>query len=165
MPQMIKPCPKSHHYTYIHSWATRLAGAAYWLSQDHGLRSYLPVCTKGSNFLFVRKWITHPEVNLHYRDFVWANSNMADRTGGQLESTVRVSNVGAKGFEPSTGWNNYIMSYTQSFQELSWGRLCKTALLLLPLSVGILISTNFRILNIYLHACDGPKTWYRTSIP
>ena len=40
---------------------------------------YCSVCTKGSNF------------------------NMADTTGGQLESTVRVSNVGAKGFEPSTG--------------------------------------------------------------
>ena len=32
-----------------------------------------------------------------------ANSNMTDRIGGQLESMVRVSNVGAKAFEPSTG--------------------------------------------------------------
>ena len=100
------------------------------------------VCTKGSNFLFAQKWITHPEVNLHYGDFVWPNSNMADRTGGQLESTVRVSNVGAKGFEPSTGWNNYIMSYTQSFQELSWGRLCKTAL---PAAATICRDPHFNI--------------------
>ena len=52
----------------------------------------------------IRAEVNHaPEVNLHYGDFVWANSNMADRTGGQLELTVCVSNVGAKGFEPSTG--------------------------------------------------------------
>ena len=31
------------------------------------------------------------------------------------------------------------------FQELSWCRLCKTALLVLPLSAGILSSTYFRI--------------------
>ena len=65
-------------------------------------RKRVSVCTKGSNFLCAEV-NHHPEVNLHYGDFVWANSNMADRTGGQLESTVRVSNVGAKGFEPSTG--------------------------------------------------------------
>ena len=45
----------------------------------------------------------HPEVNLHYEDFVWANFNTADRTGSQLELTVRVSNAGAKAFEPRTG--------------------------------------------------------------
>ena len=30
----------------------------------------------------------HPEANLHYGHFVWANFNMADRTAGQLESTL-----------------------------------------------------------------------------
>ena len=45
----------------------------------------------------------HPEVNLHYGDFVWANFNLqGDRTAGQLESMLRVSNAGAKDFEPRT---------------------------------------------------------------
>ena len=41
--------------------------------------------------------ITHPEVTFN---FVWVNFNMADRTSGQLESTLRVSNARAKAFEP-----------------------------------------------------------------
>ena len=45
----------------------------------------------------------HPEVNLHYGNFVWGNFNLADRTAGQLESMLRVSNTGAKDFEPRTG--------------------------------------------------------------
>ena len=51
-----------------------------------------------------------PEVNLHYGDFVWVNFNMANRTAGQLKSTLCVSNASAKDFEPWI-WNNYIMSY------------------------------------------------------
>ena len=42
----------------------------------------------------------YPEVTLHYGDFVWVNFNMADRTAGQLESMLRVSNACAKAFEP-----------------------------------------------------------------
>ena len=69
------------------------------------------VWTKGSNFLFTRKWITHLEVNLHYRDFVWTNytTNRTYSWSTQLRSTLCVSNAGAKDFEPRTGWNNCII--------------------------------------------------------
>ena len=52
------------------------------------------------------KFLIHAEVNYaprSYGDFVCANFNMADRTAGQLESTVRVSKTGVKAFEPRTG--------------------------------------------------------------
>ena len=48
----------------------------------------------------------HPDVRLHYGDFVQANSKMADSTAGQLESAlrVRVNKASAKGFEPRITW-------------------------------------------------------------
>ena len=39
---------------------------------------------------------------LHYGDFAQANSNMADKTAGQLQSTLRVNKASAKAFEPRT---------------------------------------------------------------
>ena len=61
------------------------------------------VCTKGYNSL------TRAEVNHAPRSYVYtmgilygANFNMADRTAGQLESTLRVSNACAKAFEART---------------------------------------------------------------
>ena len=65
--------------------------------------SLLTVCTKGYNSL------THAEVNHAPGNFVYsmgilygANFNMVDRTAGQLESTLSVSNVCAQAFEPRT---------------------------------------------------------------
>ena len=61
------------------------------------------VCTKGYNSL------TRAEVNHAPGSYVYtmgilygANFNMADRTAGQLESTLRVSNACAKAFEART---------------------------------------------------------------
>ena len=36
------------------------------------------------------------KLRLHYRDFVQANSNMADKTAGQLRSILRVNKASAK---------------------------------------------------------------------
>ena len=53
--------------------------------------------------------LTHAEVNRAPGSYVYsmgilygANFNMADRTAGQLESVLRVSNACAKAFEPKT---------------------------------------------------------------
>ena len=53
--------------------------------------------------------LTHAEVNHAPGSYVYsmgilygANFNMADRTAGQLESALRVSNACAKAFEPRT---------------------------------------------------------------
>ena len=61
------------------------------------------VCTKGYNSLI------HAEVNDAPGSYVYsmgilygANFNMADRTAGQLESALRVSNACAKAFKPRT---------------------------------------------------------------
>ena len=42
------------------------------------------------------------KLRLHYGDFVQANSNMADKTTGQLQSTLCVNKASAKAFEPRT---------------------------------------------------------------
>ena len=42
------------------------------------------------------------KLHLHYGDFVQANSNMADKTVGQLELMLRVNKASAKGFKPRT---------------------------------------------------------------
>ena len=61
------------------------------------------VCTKGYNSL------THAEVNHAPGSYVYsmgilygANFHMADRTAGQLESTLCISNACVKAFEPRT---------------------------------------------------------------
>ena len=53
--------------------------------------------------------LTHAEVNHTSGSYVYsmgilygANFNMADRTAGQLETALRVSNACAKAFEPRT---------------------------------------------------------------
>ena len=51
-------------------------------------------------------FLAHAEVNvmrkshLHHGDFVPANSKMADKTPGQLESVLRFNKAIAKAFEP-----------------------------------------------------------------
>ena len=42
------------------------------------------------------------KLRLHYGDFAQVNSNMADKTAGQLQSTLRVNKASAKAFEPRT---------------------------------------------------------------
>ena len=42
------------------------------------------------------------KLRLHYGHFAQANSNMADKTAGQLQSTLRVNKASAKAFEPRT---------------------------------------------------------------
>ena len=42
------------------------------------------------------------KIRLHYGDFVQVNSTMADKTAGQLRSTLRVNKASAKAFEPRT---------------------------------------------------------------
>ena len=42
------------------------------------------------------------KLRLHYGDFAQANSNMADKTAGQLQSTLRVNKASAKAFESRT---------------------------------------------------------------
>ena len=74
-----------------------------WPSGRQGMLNVYTVCTKGYNSL------THAEVNHASGSYVYsmgilygANFNMADRTAGQLESALRVSNASAKAFEPRT---------------------------------------------------------------
>ena len=42
------------------------------------------------------------KLRLHYGDFAQANSNMADKTAGQLQSTLCVNKASAKAFESRT---------------------------------------------------------------
>ena len=42
------------------------------------------------------------KLRLHYGDFVQVNSNMADKTAGQLQSMLRVNKASVKAFEPRT---------------------------------------------------------------
>ena len=50
------------------------------------------------------------KLRLHYGDFAQANSNMADKTAGQLQSTLRVNKASAKAFEPRTRWSYCILA-------------------------------------------------------
>ena len=54
----------------------------------------------------------YPEVSLHYGDFVWSNFNMADRTVGQLELTLHVSNAGAS--------QELVIYYILSSRDTDW---------------------------------------------
>ena len=49
------------------------------------------------------------KLHLHCRDFVQANSKMADRTAGQLESALHVNKASAKAFELRTSWSNRVL--------------------------------------------------------
>ena len=42
------------------------------------------------------------KLRLHHGDFVQANFNMADKTAGQLQSTLSVNKASTKAFEPRT---------------------------------------------------------------
>ena len=62
-----------------------------------------PVCIyyrrlEGVKFLIRAEVNTHPEVNLHSGILNMGEFNMADRTAGQLESTLRVSKRQCEGF-------------------------------------------------------------------
>ena len=104
-----------------------------------------------AHFLFVWKWITHPEVNLHYGDFVWANFNMTDRTSRRYMSATLVWRILSQELvETAILW--VTRGHCKSCPDVY--RLYKNSSQLLQWFSFQQIS---EFLNIYMHACNGPK--------
>ena len=99
------------------------------------------VCTKGSNFLFTRKWITHPEVNgiLYGRILTWWTEQLVNSSWRYVSATPVRKILSQELVETTILWATH--GHFRSYPDVS---CIKTALQLLPLSV-ILISTNFTI--------------------
>ena len=102
---------------------------------------YLSVCTKGSNFLFAQKWITHLEVNLHYGDLYgrWRTEQLVNSSWRYVSATPVWRILSQELVETTILWATH-----DRFKSCPDVSRIKIALQLLPLSAVILISTNFR---------------------
>ena len=90
---------------------------------------------------------------------------MADWTAGQLESTLRVNNTGAKALEPRNSESNYILIYMWRSSTFKWNRLCMRTLVVTAISCRGPIFGKLQNFWTYLLTWDGLKTRYTTSLP